>query len=244
MAKSPKSRNRSSNRGASATLQSYFEESRRPLVMLAFVAPLALFYHFGSGAYHANIVAFGLLEDLARLLGVYGHSVPLVLLVMVLLGWHLFRHEKWKLRLSTLSVMAVESILMALPLFVLGALSRHWVPLLAKGSGHFGHSLALSAGAGVYEELVFRFLLCGLLLLLFKALALPRTWGMLLTIIVSSVLFSLYHYLGAERFSLYTFVFRGLSGAYLAGLFLFRGFGVTAASHTFYDVVVALCTGV
>jgi len=212
--------------------------------MLAFLAPLALFYHFGSDVYHAQIVAFGLLQETARWLGVYGHSVPLVLLVLILLGWHLFRHDKWKFRLSTLSLMAGEAVVMALPLFLLGVLSRRYAPLLAHGQSHLGQNLALSAGAGVYEELVFRFILCGALVLLFgKGLGLRETWAMLLTIVVSSVLFSVYHYMGDERFALYTFVFRSLAGAYLAGLFLFRGFAVTAGAHAFYDVVIALIAG-
>ena len=36
------------------------------------------------------------------------------------------------------------------------------------------------------------------------------------------------------------FIFRTLAGVYFAGLFTFRGFGITAGTHAFYDILVAL----
>jgi membrane protease YdiL (CAAX protease family) len=238
-----KRRGRSSQ--GSAEVLKYLQESMRPLVILAFLAPLALFYHFASGPYRANLVAFGLLEQTARLFGVYGRSVPLVLLVLILLGWHLARHDRWQFRLSTVSLMAAESIVLALPLFLLGLVGRYWLPLVARGSVEtLGRDLALAAGAGVYEELVFRFLLCGLLMLLLaRALALPKPWPVILTIIISAFCFSIYHYVGAESFAWSTFTFRLLAGAYLAGVYLYRGLGISAGVHAFYDVVLAIFVG-
>jgi hypothetical protein len=56
----------------------------------------------------------------------------------------------------------------------------------------------------------------------------------------SAVAFSAYHYLGAEQFDLPTFAFRTVAGVYFGGMFLARGFGVTAGSHAAYDVLVTL----
>ena len=97
---------------------------------------------------------------------------------------------------------------------------------------------SISLGAGVYEELMFRFYGCGLLRLAAERVAgLKGVACTIAVVVVSSILFSLYHYLG-EPFSVFTFVFRTLAGAYFAALFLHRGLGVTAGSHAIYDLIV------
>jgi membrane protease YdiL (CAAX protease family) len=102
----------------------------------------------------------------------------------------------------------------------------------------------LSVGAGVYEELLFRFLGCGALNLLFtRGFGASKLAASTLTILVSSVLFSLYHYLGNEHFALYTFIFRTLAGGYFALVFLNRGLGISAGSHAIYDIIVVTLRG-
>jgi hypothetical protein len=59
-------------------------------------------------------------------------------------------------------------------------------------------------------------------------------------VLLSAVIFSGYHYLGAETFQFRTFAFRSLAGIYFGVLFLTRGFGVTAATHAAYDILVLL----
>jgi hypothetical protein len=39
---------------------------------------------------------------------------------------------------------------------------------------------------------------------------------------------------------MYSFVFRTLAGGFFAMLFVYRGFGVTAAAHAGYDILVGL----
>jgi hypothetical protein len=40
-------------------------------------------------------------------------------------------------------------------------------------------------------------------------------------------------------FSWPPFVFRTIAGVYFAGLFAVRGFGITAGTHAFYDILAA-----
>src|SRR5204863_6796768 len=107
--------------------------------------------------------------------------------------------------------------------------------------------LVLCLGAGIYEELVFRLILLTVLSLLVKDLLLfPRRMTALFVVLASAVLFSSYHYLGAEAFhwnsiaGWRTFAFRTLAGIYFGVLFLTRGFGITAATHAAYDILVLL----
>ena len=152
----------------------------------------------------------------------------------------ILRGDRWSVSLQTLPVMAAESFLFALPIFGIGYLCRQTLPMT---TGMSSHSLlagwCLSLGAGVYEELLFRLYICGAAYIVcayvFKAK--PQT-ATVVAVILSSVLFSLYHYLGPEKPHLFTFVFRTLAGVYFAILFSLRGYGITAGAHAFYDVIV------
>jgi hypothetical protein len=101
--------------------------------------------------------------------------------------------------------------------------------------------LALSIGAGLYEELLFRVVLVGGLAGLFR-LALPRGRAYLLAAVLGAALFSLVHYVGAlgDPFALPSFTFRFAFGLALNALFLLRGFAVAAWTHALYDVLLVV----
>ena len=117
---------------------------------------------------------------------------------------------------------------------------EHYLPLFAVR--HTASLLVLSIGAGIYEELVFRLIAFTLLSFVFiDLMGMKRGWAGLLMVVSSSLLFSLYHYLGHEQFDLRTFAFRTAAGAYFGAVFIFRGFGITAGTHAAYDIyIVAL----
>ena len=106
--------------------------------------------------------------------------------------------------------------------------------------GDLWTQLALSVGAGLYEELFFRVLLVGGLALLVRPLFETANAGYLLAALVGAVLFSLAHYVGplGDPFALPSFTFRFAFGLALNVLFLGRGFGVAAWTHALYDVMV------
>ena len=107
----------------------------------------------------------------------------------------------------------------------------------------FGSRLALSIGAGLYEELVFRVLLVGGLYLGLRRLLPGRRRGAYLAAaVLGALLFSAVHYTGAlgDPFALSSFTFRFLFGLALNALFLGRGFGVAAWTHALYDVLLVL----
>ena len=60
--------------------------------------------------------------------------------------------------------------------------------------------------------------------------------------IAGALLFSAFHYIGplGEPLKLESFVFRTLAGLAFSGLYLTRGFGITAWTHALYDVAVLL----
>lgn len=103
--------------------------------------------------------------------------------------------------------------------------------------------LVFNAGAGVYEELVFRLLLVLLLALFFtKIVHLDRTQGGVAAAVAAAVLFSLVHFGGQDPWGgadfWPLFLFRATAGLFFSLLFYFRSFGVAVAAHALYDTLV------
>ena len=243
----------------------YLEHSSSPLVSLVFVLPLILIYEVGThgrwGGGHAggagnapppqHVIAFTLLQQFFGLFGATGRSLPALAVVGILLAWHVARQDRWRVRWPTLGGMAIEGSLLSLPLLALSVLVAQLLrtlPMAAAGHPALGAGrmppddlLILCLGAGIYEELVFRLILLTVLTLFVKdLLQFPKGAATLFVVLLSSVMFSGYHYLGAEAFHWRTFAFRTLAGIYFGVLFLTRGFGVTAATHAAYDILVLI----
>jgi membrane protease YdiL (CAAX protease family) len=106
--------------------------------------------------------------------------------------------------------------------------------------------LVLSAGAGVYEELLFRLLLTGALFWTFdRALRLRRAVAGILAVLLSAILFSLFHHVGVfgEPFETHVFLFRLWAGLLLSAIFLLRGLAIAVYTHALYDILLFLQQG-
>ena len=238
----------------------YLEHSRTPLVSLAFVLPLIVIYELGTGAEAAahgfRGAAFTLLQQFFSLFGATGRYLPAMAVAGILLGWHVARRDPWKVRWTALGGIAAEGTLLSVPLIAIGISLAHLFrgPPLAASPTPSGLSslpsrdlLVLCLGAGIYEELVFRLIMLTVLSLVVKDLLLfPAKASGLTVVLGSALMFSAYHYLGAESFHWQTaagwrtFAFRTLAGIYFGVVFLTRGFGVTAAVHAAYDILVLI----
>jgi len=103
--------------------------------------------------------------------------------------------------------------------------------------------LMLSLGAGLYEELFFRVLLVGGLAAGARIiLGFSKRLSGILAAVVGALIFSAFHYIGpyGDELHLQSFIFRALSGLAFSGLFLLRGFGITAWTHALYDAFLLL----
>ena len=99
--------------------------------------------------------------------------------------------------------------------------------------------IALSIGAGIYEELLFRVILVGGLFAVLNILF-RKTAAYFIAAIIGALLFSAIHYMGSlgDPFALDSFLFRFFFGLALNALYLLRGFGVAAWTHALYDIMV------
>lgn len=229
----------------------YWAESRRPLVSLVFVAPLLVLYEggvllLGPGALRngADVWLRQLLDGIG--LGQY-FLLPLVT-VGLLLAWHHVTHQPWRVSTPVLVGMAGECAVLAVALSWLGHLIARVLPLPA----HAIHFAAVPAGlferligfcgAGFYEEVLFRLLLLPAAAAAFRSLGGKPIASDILAIVATSLVFAAAHHVGAhgDPWELSTFVFRFCAGAFFAGLFAIRGFGIAAGTHAVYDIFVGL----
>jgi len=242
-------------------VSSYFQRSRSAWYSFLFVLPLLALYHVGvlvTNLGQGGVVVNGadaLLQRALHGFGIGGWFSSGWFLAAVVGLWiyradPLARREPVQPR--TFALMLGESVLYAALFGGIVASIVHalmpWVDThLQMGlSVGMGRSLALSLGAGLYEELVFRVIGMGGLYWLFRRfLDVHETAAALGAAIVSALFFSLFHYLGplGDTFQLQSFMFRLVAGLVLAAVYRLRGFGIAACTHALYDVFLVLSRG-
>tara|TARA_B100000029_G_scaffold479935_1_gene527470 strand:+ start:322 stop:747 length:426 start_codon:yes stop_codon:yes gene_type:complete len=94
-------------------------------------------------------------------------------------------------------------------------------------------------GAGIWEEILFRFIIFTFIYYLFKKITTINI-SAFISISISSILFSLIHYIGpyADIFSVYTFIIRFVGGVVLCLIYIKRGLGISCMTHYSYDVLL------
>jgi len=239
----------------------YWHDAKRPLNILAFLILPILAYELGlalvlrseqgvlTNKAHESLLhffdAFGVNAEGSLYLGG-------IVIIVVLLLWHVLNRDPWKLQPQTLALMLVESMALTLPLLVLGqVIARSNVPAFAAQSMDAGSiaslstsaKLAISIGAGLYEELAFRMLLIAALhFFLVDMLKATHKVGFAVAVVVSAAAFTWYHDLAGAggQLSVQRLLFFFAAGLYFGAVYALRGFGIVVAVHAIYDVVTIL----
>ena len=241
---------------------SYAEATRT--ATYGFLAALPLFVLYEAGVLLANrgpgeirVGADVWLKTILATVGATGWAALGAVVLLVGAGvWWAERERRPPLVPRYFGYLVAESLLYAVVLAalvggVVGALFGAWpavwggaLPDLALAQMArlgLGLQLALSIGAGLYEELVFRVLLVGgLFVLAHRVGGVERQAAYVAAAVVGAVVFSAVHHLGplGDPFTLSVFTFRFLFGLALNGVFLLRGFALAAWTHALYDVLV------
>jgi hypothetical protein len=214
---------------------------------------MALNQGTGSGIRNGADV---LLRSLAAaLLGDRGPALfgALVALLLIAIAVRDGRRSGGGPRPGLFVLMLFESALLAIVFgFVVGVVTAQLLnalPTLAIGQAapmEWPVVLMVSLGAGVYEELLFRVLLVsGLLLAARVVLGLGTVAASIFAVVTGALIFSAFHYIGpyGDPLELPSFVFRTVAGLAFSGLYVTRGFGITAWTHALYDVFLLLARG-
>lgn len=244
--------------GSRLRSESYWSQARTPLHCLVFLLPLLTVYEVGVlwlGGSQPERLRNGADHWMRGWLQQQGWDTPWLLPVLViggLLAWQIAGRFPWQARFDTLVGMAAESLMFACVLLLLGqvqeALFQQCLDsrgLVLPPIGALGTNWASTVsymGAGVYEEVMFRLLALPLMFVTLRLLLVPEKWATIAAVLITSVLFSLAHYVGssADSFTYFSFIFRTLAGCVFAILFVVRGFGITVGSHAAYDVLVGV----
>lgn len=227
--------------------------------MLVFLLPLILAYELGlaallqsdqgvlSNVAHVTLLWFFSALGVPALSGLYLGGVAIV---VVLLTWHLLLRDRWSINTTTLLGMAAESFMLTLPLIVIGMLITQnaisMVALAASPEAQFEtldiwSQLAISIGAGLYEELMFRMLLIAIIhTLLVDFGGMSNRWGSIIAVVISAAAFTWYHPLtdATGSISIAKLAFYLIAGLYFGAVFLLRGFGIVVAVHALYDIIM------
>jgi membrane protease YdiL (CAAX protease family) len=234
----------------------YWTESARPLVSLLFVAPMLLVYEAGVLLQGPRAMRNGAdvwLRQLLELIGFGQYFLLPILTTVILLAWHHTTRQQWRCRSGVLGRMLVESLVFGIVLMMIAQLQGSLFAAsasaisLATGesaaspnaTGLIGHIVGY-VGAGIYEELLFRLMLLPTVAASVRLAGGSPRLSIVVAVILTSLVFSAAHYqmftAAGEPFAWFSFVFRFLAGVFFSLLFLYRGFGIAAGSHTLYDI--------
>ncbi|MSR19038.1 MAG: CPBP family intramembrane metalloprotease [Phycisphaerales bacterium] len=275
MAKAPRGRGTQPAHENSGDISiGYWDRSRQPLEILALVTPLVAAYEAGlvwilstdrgtltNRAHEGLLRLFEAFDIDARAFSMPALAMPALALLAVLTVQQLLTRKSWSIHLPTVGFMALESVLAALPLLVLGGVLARAMPLMAESwavafaslpsmaqqAAEQVHGLPLlgkisvAIGAGLYEELVFRMVLILFLhMVLVDVCKAPQLLGTAIAILVSAALFALYHPLDGTNgaISPRRAIFYLVAGIYFGILYVVRGFGIAVGAHAAYDIVV------
>jgi hypothetical protein len=240
------------------TSRSYWQLARAPRHSLLFALPLLLLYEMLAFALTRDAIlgvrngADVMLKSVFVGLGGRNGLVVFGLLLLGVGGWLVSRDVKRSGRPvpRVFLLMGLESFGWALVFgWVAGTLTSlllRGVPLalgLAAGRMDVPTQLMISLGAGLYEELLFRVLLvAGLAYGARRLLKWSPLASGVLAAVVGALVFSAFHYIGplGDDLTLGSFTFRAIAGLLFSGLYLTRGFGITAWTHALYDVILVV----
>ncbi|MBI3828182.1 MAG: CPBP family intramembrane metalloprotease [Planctomycetes bacterium] len=232
----------------SASLKGYWEETQRPIYSAALVLPFLLTYELGILVLHPNVINGGdaLIITLMNSLSIHTSFASSFVLLVCFVVWQVRSKTSWKLDGGKLQLLFLESFVLAVILFFF----INWISMNVPASSIVGApaafrgrllDLVLFCGAGVYEELVFRVLLLGLLIMvLTKLFHMEKAWAAGIAVVIGATVFSLFHYIGpgGDTWNINSFLQRAFAGVFFSALYVTRSFGVAAATHAMYDILV------
>jgi len=222
----------------------YFRLSRTWPGSLVIIVPLLLVYEVGVLVQQRGAAtAAGIVKGPLAFLGPRGMLVFNLVVVgaFIVAAAHL-PGRRW-VRIWPFPLMVLEALLYAvlmapfIQLVLTGRIALEAMRLPAHVSAS---AVIVSAGAGVYEEFLFRGVLLGVLYLVF--LRVFKLHGILagtLAIVAAAAIFSAWHFLGpqADPVSAGRFSYRLIAGLVLSIIFLLRGMGITCYAHAIYNMI-------
>ena len=173
--------------------------------------------------------------------GLYGLGLVFFLGLLVTYIFFIKEDQQQEVNVNFLFIMLAESILWSVVLYFL--LFKFMVLLMNPVGKTILQQVTLAIGAGIYEEFLFRVLLiAGLSGILGFVFMWDKTFKNIIAVVLSGGIFSAFHFMGeyGDFFSMELFLIRFFAGLILGVLYMYRGFGITAYTHSIYDLIVLI----
>jgi membrane protease YdiL (CAAX protease family) len=242
----------------------YLAATRHPWCSFLFLLPLivldegGVFWLAGSAPQEIRNGADVWLRQALESYGIRPVLAAPGLILGLLILWSFIRWADRPLRpIVVVLGMALESILLGV---ILQSISLNF-PEILRGAG-LGAPLAIDlnltqdrmakivtfVGAGIYEEVLFRFLLFGIGSLILRVAFVPSLFALPMAAVLSSLLFALAHHIPpngepfdpTEAHDRYIFLLRTAQGLFFCFIYWLRGFGVAVGAHAAYDIIVGV----
>ena len=173
--------------------------------------------------------------------GLYGLGLVFFLGLLVTYIFFIKEDQQQEVNVNFLFIMLAESMLWSVVLYFL--LFKFMVLLMNPVGKTILQQVTLAIGAGIYEEFLFRVLLiAGLSGILGFVFMWDKTFKNIIAVVLSGGIFSAFHFMGeyGDFFSMELFLIRFFAGLILGVLYMYRGFGITAYTHSIYDLIVLI----
>ena len=173
--------------------------------------------------------------------GLYGLGLVFFLGLLVTYIFFIKENQQQEVNVNFLFIMLAESMLWSVVLYFL--LFKFMVLLMNPVGKTILQQVTLAIGAGIYEEFLFRVLLiAGLSGILGFVFMWDKTFKNIIAVVLSGGIFSAFHFMGeyGDFFSMELFLIRFFAGLILGVLYIYRGFGITAYTHSIYDLIVLI----
>ncbi len=229
-------------------LQNYFQESHNPYYSIVAALPLLIAYEIllmmtRNPYWQVRNAADVWLREILFMFDLTSRQATfaMITILFVLIP---FVHPKYgPLKWRYFGFIFIESTIYSL---LFGAVIHSILHAIFLASpmmqDSFLQNVALSLGAGLFEEFFFRVLLLNVLFWGLKLFLKNTTISGLISIFLAAFLFSLSHYIGplSDPFDLYSFLFRMTAGLIFTVIYFLRGFAVAAYTHALYDIWIFL----
>ena len=229
---------------------SYLLKSRTSFYSFLFTLPLFFLYEFNilflswddilvvrNGA---DFLMRNILESF-DIYGLYGLGLVFFLGLLVTYIFFIKENQQQEVNVNFLFIMLAESMLWSVVLYF--QLFKFMVLLMNPVGKTILQQVTLAIGAGIYEEFLFRVLLiAGLSGILGFVFMWDKTFKNIIAVVLSGGIFSAFHFMGeyGDFFSMELFLIRFFAGLILGVLYMYRGFGITAYTHSIYDLIVLI----
>jgi len=230
---------------------SYLSSTKSTLNSLLFIFPFIIlyefiaFFKFKNLSYQIRNTADIIIRDFISIFTsdvMLIYSILLFFVILIYFILNMNNHVKVNFNLKHVFFMYLEGFFYGFILILL----LNGFTIFSYNNTFFGSDLILSfyfcLGASIWEEILFRLFCFSLILLLLKKINISNYTSIVTAAIISSLLFSMFHYIGSlgDVFTFYSFLIRFVGGLYLSALYYYRGLGIAMICHFTYDFILLM----